>query len=168
MKITVLKRIFTLLIMLGLVGVLVTSCEREVIYDESKGVRQVDIQQNESLVKVSNVELEDLPFEISNPDDVLKSTQIENEDITLRGCDFGGCWQKVRSLTCNTVKWTSNPQYALWLVHYDSSGNYISTTRKDVPYCGTWLKSYTYPSNRRFTEAFVGYRSCGKLKRTCW
>jgi len=98
--------------------------------------------------------------ETNNPS--LNDTEVE--DVELRWCA-----KKVHSINGNRVSWNSNPQYALWIRHYDSSGNYIpgSTQRMDVPYCGTWTKYYNIPSGRCTTVAFVGYQYWGTKSFSC-
>ena len=90
-----------------------------------------------------------------------------SEELTITTDDD----QMIESRTCNTVAYLSSSSVcwwgprtlALWIRHYNSSGNYISTTRFDHTNSGCPFKgrSYSAPSNRASSKAFVGYTSNG-------
>jgi len=150
--------LFSLMAMMA-VAVFLTSCEQTSIEDT---IIDMNIQSDEA-----STSPEDLPV---SPEDVwaavngeTSSSDINNieEDIESRACT------KIWSIEQNHVTWTSTPQYALWIYHYNSNGNFISYTRKDVPYCTTRTRSYSVPSNRCTSVAFVGYQHWGRKIIAC-
>jgi len=152
--------LFSLLAMMA-VAVFMTSCEQAATTFEDDIVEMSN--QNDEFI----TSIEDLPV---SPDEVWAAANAETETTNLNtdeSLDSRGCERKVKSLSCNTVKWNSSPQYALWIYHYNSSGNYIGTTREDVPSCGTWIKSYTPPPGRYRSVAFVGYQYLGTRTVCC-
>lgn len=136
------KSILFSLLAVMVVAVFMTSCEQAATTFEDD-ITEMSIENDEAVVLIED---------LSDTEDGLESR---------------GCQRKVRGLSYNKVSWTSSPQYALWIRHYDSNDNYISTQRMDVPYCGTWTKVYSVPPGRCRTEVFVGYKHWGTKVFSC-
>ena len=142
-NLTVKNILFSLLAMMA-VAVFLSSCEQASIKDEA-------------IISVEN-----LP---ASPEDVwaAEHTNTNQSDLnnTEEALDTRDCPFKLRKLWNDHVLWYSTPQYALWIYHYDSNGNFIDYERKDVPYCKRWYKPYSPPPGRCKSIAFVGYQSWG-------
>ena len=137
--------LFSLLAMMA-VAIFMTSCEQAYIEDDAI------------------ISIENLP---ASPEDVwaAANTDSNNSDLnsTEGALDSRACPLKVRKLRFTDVIWYSTPQYALWIYHYDSNGNFISHDRKDVTYCHRRYETYSPPPGRCKSVAFVGYQSWGTV-----
>ncbi len=124
------------------VAIFMTSCEQASIEDEA-------------IISVENLPAS--PEEVWAAATTNTDSYLDNEEeLDARNCPL-----RLRKLQRTNVLWYSTPQYALWIYHYDSNGNFISHDRKDVPYCDRWYESYSPPANRCKSVAFVGYPSWG-------
>lgn len=149
MKILKLKSGLFSLMALMAVTVLMTSCEQTATTFEEE-ITEMSLQTNET-----QPSMDDLP---AHPDDVLASSKNpkgSSESIDDRRYY---CPRVVHWISSSYVSWNSNPQYALWIYHYDANGTYLGYTRMDVPSCGTWTKPYTPPPGTCLSVAFVGYQ----------
>jgi len=148
--------LFSLLAVMA-VAVFLTSCEQTIALEDE--IIEMNIQDNETIISV-----EDLP---ASPEEVwaAANTDSNNSDLnnTEEALDTRSCPLKVRKLRFTDVIWYSTPQYALWIYHYDSNGNFISHDRKDVTYCHRRYETYSPPPGRCKSVAFVGYQSWGTV-----
>ncbi len=144
-KLKIKSILFSLMAMMAVV-VFMTSCEQTSIEDEA-------------IISVEN-----LP---ASPEEVWAAANTNTNDSDLNNTeealDSRGCPLKVRKLRFVDVIWYSTPQYALWIYHYDSNGNFISHDRKDVTYCHRAYETYSPPPGRCKSVAFVGYPHWGTV-----
>ncbi len=122
--------LFTLLAIMA-VAVFMTSCEQEIIGDETDGFL---IAEDNS--EITTYDVTNLPTDLPSPEEVLEwslneSTDVE-QDTDLRG-GICGCSRVVRYKTngsSHTVDWYSQNNLALFVYHYKRSNNkYLGYTR---------------------------------------
>ncbi len=151
--------LFSLLAIMAVV-VFMTSCEQtaSTLEDEI-----IDMNVQEDAIVFS---IEDLP---ESPEEVLANSMLENTNQELESrlsCN------KVIRLKEGVVDWRGPKTLALWIYHYNSSGNYIGYTRRDRTSsgghydCTVWdCKTWPYNNSIAKSVAFVGYQSNGTLTK---
>lgn len=149
---------------LTLVGfaTLMVSCEQTATTLEDE-IIEMNVQGDETIVSI-----EDLPV---NPEDVWAAAKANTNNSNLNNAEeeleSRSCLKKIYWISDNRVGWSSNPQYALWIYHYNNNGNYIGNTREDVLYCGAQSRFYSPPPGRCTSVAFVGYQFWGTKTIAC-
>jgi len=143
-------------------AILMTSCEQTAATLEDE-IIEMKVQDDEIVVSI-----EDLPV---SPEDVWAAANADTNNSNLNTPDeeleSRSCLKKIYWISNNYVGWSSNPQYALWIYHYNSSGNYIGNTREDVSSCSAQSRYYSPPSGRCTSVAFVGYQYWGTKTIAC-
>jgi len=152
MKALKVKSIFFSLIAVMSVAVFMTSCEQteEIIGGDDSGL----------LVVEDGSEVYDLADLPEDPEVVLANSMIEDANQELE--DRVPC-NKVVRLKKGIVDWYGSRTLALWIYHYNSSGNYIGYTRRDSPHssCKWNCRTWSYNNSIARSVAFVGYQSNG-------
>lgn len=155
MKALKIKSILFSLFAVMAVAVFMTSCEQSASTLEDE---IVDMNVQEDLMVTS---LEDLPEDPA----VVLANSYENTNQELEG--RASC-NKVIRLKKGIVDWHGPKTLALWIYHYNSSGNYIGHTRRDRTSagghtdCTVWdCKTWPYNNSIAKSVAFVGYQSNG-------
>jgi len=151
-----LRKLFYLFITLAFVGILATSCEREIPKVDSDSLKTVIVEEGKKVIVDEKIDATFEVIEENIPN--LYETIDESKENELRS----SCYT-VAYLGASSVCWYSDHTRALWIRHYAANGNYISTTRKDVSVgpCRFVGGSYNAPGGRATSVAFVGYLSNG-------
>jgi len=138
MKNLKIKKLFLSLVTVALLGILVTSCEREVITTVLES--EVVSAQNPELVT------DELPAEIES-----------------RTCKFDGCKYYIRSLTTSQVKASSKAPHPVYALYYGCSNNYLGYQRFTPlsQTCSFVTYNLSPPAGTSYVKAFVYSQSCG-------
>jgi len=154
MKILKLKSFLFSLLAIGMITVLLTSCEREVILDENNFLETFITEEGKEFLVDEKIDGATEIIEENVPN--LYESDVETMENELRS----SCYT-VAYLGRSSVCWYSDRTLALWIRHFRSNGSYISTTRIDVGFnsCGFAGANYRVHSSRASSVAFVGYPS---------
>lgn len=145
------RNFFLSIVTIALLGVLITSCEREVITTVLE----------EPGYLTENISDEKLPL---TPQEVLNQAEM-SDNIESRTCRFDGCKYYIRSLTLDQVKASSKAPYKVYVYFYDGGGNYIGGSGQSFTPLSQTCSFVTYnlnrPANACRASAFVYSSSCG-------
>jgi len=152
LKLSNFKNLFFSLITVAILGVLVTSCEREAI--------------TTVLEETENISEEKLPI---SPQELLEQAETSN-DIESRSCKFNGCKYYISSLTLNQVKASSKAPYKIYVYYYNVSGGFAgweSFTPLN-PNCSILTYNLNPPANTCRASAFVHNSSACGVTWSLW
>ena len=156
----ILKSIASGLFFLLSIAIVFSSCGKEQV------TPQEDIVLSQDGIVVSDdvivVEYSGTEFPETGNIEAIDGQFTFTEDAGDQPIESRSCYS-VAYLSKNAVCWYGPRTLALWIYHYDSACNYVGYTRIDHNSSGCPFKgsSYFAPSNRVYSQAFVGYMSNG-------